>query len=64
MSELTIILQRIDQDDPHAANELLPLVYKELRKLAAQKMAFTNCFHLELTRSLSVGSPPKPLLRS
>ncbi len=39
MSELTVILQRIDQGDPHAADELLPLVYEELRKLAAQKMA-------------------------
>ncbi len=38
MSELTVILQRIDAGDPHAANELLPLVYEELRKLAAQKM--------------------------
>ena len=39
MTELTIILQRLEQGDPHAANELLPLVYEELRKLAAQKMA-------------------------
>ncbi len=39
MSELTVILQRIDQGDPQAANELLPLVYEELRRLAAQKMA-------------------------
>ena len=39
MSELTVILQRIDQGDPHAADELLPLVYEELRKIAAQKMA-------------------------
>jgi len=39
VSELTVILQRIDQGDPHAADELLPLVYEELRKLAAQKMA-------------------------
>ena len=38
MSELTVIIQRIDAGDPHAANELLPLVYEELRKLAAQKM--------------------------
>ena len=38
MTELTIILQRLEQGDPHAANELLPLVYDELRKLAAQKM--------------------------
>jgi RNA polymerase sigma factor (TIGR02999 family) len=42
VSELTVILQRIDQGDPHAANELLPLVYEELRKLAAQKMAREN----------------------
>ena len=39
MTELTVILQRLEQGDPHAANELLPLVYEELRKLAAQKMA-------------------------
>ena len=39
VSELTVILQRLDQGDPHAADELLPLVYEELRKLAAQKMA-------------------------
>ena len=39
VTELTIILQRLEQGDPHAANELLPLVYEELRKLAAQKMA-------------------------
>jgi RNA polymerase sigma factor (TIGR02999 family) len=42
VSELTVILQRIDHGDPHAANELLPLVYEELRKLAAQKMAHEN----------------------
>ncbi len=39
MTELTVILRRLEQGDPHAANELLPLVYEELRKLAAQKMA-------------------------
>lgn len=39
MSELTVILERVDQGDPQAANELLPLVYEELRQLAAQKMA-------------------------
>jgi RNA polymerase sigma factor (TIGR02999 family) len=42
VSELTVILQRIDAGDPRAANELLPLVYEELRKLAAQKMAREN----------------------
>jgi RNA polymerase sigma factor (TIGR02999 family) len=39
MSEVTQILSAIEQGDPHAAEQLLPLVYDELRKLAAQKMA-------------------------
>jgi RNA polymerase sigma factor (TIGR02999 family) len=39
MSELTRILDHIQQGDPHAAKQLLPLVYDELRKLAAQKLA-------------------------
>jgi RNA polymerase sigma factor (TIGR02999 family) len=39
MSEVTRILQRIDGGDPRAPEELLPVVYDELRKLAAQKMA-------------------------
>lgn len=37
--EATLILRRIEQGDPHAAAELLPLVYDGLRKLAAAKMA-------------------------
>jgi RNA polymerase sigma factor (TIGR02999 family) len=39
VSEVTRILDSIAQGDPKAAEELLPLVYEELRKLAAQKMA-------------------------
>ncbi len=39
MDEVTRILSAIEQGDPHAAAELLPLVYDELRKLAATKMA-------------------------
>jgi RNA polymerase sigma factor (TIGR02999 family) len=39
MSEVTRILKAIEQGDPKAAEELLPLVYDELRMLAAQKMA-------------------------
>jgi len=39
MSDVTRILDRVEQGDPRAAEELLPLVYDELRKLAAQKMA-------------------------
>ena len=39
MSEVTQILCAIEQGDPQAAEQLLPLVYEELRKLAAQKLA-------------------------
>src|SRR5262245_39490233 len=39
MSEVTRILSQIDSGDPHAADQLLPLVYEELRRLAAQKLA-------------------------
>ena len=39
MSDVTRILQAIDQGDPQAADKLLPLVYEELRKLAAHRMA-------------------------
>ena len=39
MHEVTRILNAIDQGDPHAAEQLLPLVYDELRKLGAAKLA-------------------------
>ena len=39
MTEVTRILSAIEQGDPHAAAQLLPLVYDELRRLAAQKLA-------------------------
>ena len=39
VNDLTRILNRVQQGDPKAAEELLPLVYEELRRLAAQKMA-------------------------
>src|SRR5215475_5653014 len=39
MNEVTRILSAIEQGDPHAADQLLPLVYDELRKLAAAKLA-------------------------
>jgi RNA polymerase sigma factor (TIGR02999 family) len=42
LSEFTVILQQIERGDPRAASQLLPLVYDELRKLAAQKMAREN----------------------
>jgi RNA polymerase sigma factor (TIGR02999 family) len=42
MGDVTRILTDIEQGDPQAAEQLLPLVYDELRKLAAQKMAQEN----------------------
>jgi RNA polymerase sigma factor (TIGR02999 family) len=39
MNEVTSILSAIEQGDPRAVDQLLPLVYDELRKLAAQKLA-------------------------
>src|SRR5260370_21406059 len=39
MNEVTRILNAIDQGDSHASDELLPLVYDALRRLAAEKMA-------------------------
>jgi RNA polymerase sigma factor (TIGR02999 family) len=39
MNDVTRILNAIDQGDPHAAEQLLPLVYDELRKLASAKLA-------------------------
>src|SRR5262245_19441090 len=39
MSDVTCILAAIEQGQPHAAEQLLPLVYDELRRLATAKMA-------------------------
>src|SRR5262249_10915922 len=39
MSDVTRVLSAIEQGDPHAAEQLLPLVYAELRTLAALRMA-------------------------
>ncbi len=39
MSDLTLILEQVEKGDPEAAEELLPLVYDELRRQAAARMA-------------------------
>ena len=39
MSDVTRVLAAVERGDPHAAEQLLPLVYDELRKLAAQRLA-------------------------
>jgi len=45
MSDVTRILNAIADGDPHAAHDLLPLIYEELRKLAAAKMANESAGH-------------------
>jgi RNA polymerase sigma factor (TIGR02999 family) len=40
MADVTQILNAIEQGDPHAAEQLLPLIYDELRNLAAQKLSY------------------------
>src|SRR5947209_13169821 len=42
MSEVSLILAAVERGEAHAAEELLPLVYEELRKLAAQRLAGEN----------------------
>lgn len=39
MADVTQVLNAIEQGDPHAAEQLLPMVYDELRQLAAERMA-------------------------
>jgi RNA polymerase sigma factor (TIGR02999 family) len=39
MGKVTRVLEAIEQGDPHAADQLLPLVYDELRRLAAQRLS-------------------------
>lgn len=45
MSDVTQILERVEKGDGKAAEELLPLVYEELRKLAAHKMSHEAAGH-------------------
>jgi RNA polymerase sigma factor (TIGR02999 family) len=67
MSEVTRILAAIKEGDPHAAEQLLPLVYDELRKLAAQRMAGERADHTlqptalvhEAYLRLVEGAPPQ-----
>ena len=51
MSDVTRILSQIEQGDPQAAEKLLPLVYDELRKLAAVKLAQKSPGSLFVCRS-------------
>jgi RNA polymerase sigma factor (TIGR02999 family) len=72
MDAITEVLIAIDRGDPHAAEQLLPLVYDELRRLAAQKLAHerpaqtlqpTALVHeayLRLVAGADVSAPQKP----
>jgi hypothetical protein len=51
MSDVTRILESINHGDPKAADELLPLVYAELRKLAASKMAHEALARLQFEQA-------------
>jgi len=67
ISDVTRILESIEHGDPKGADELLPLVYEELRKLAASKMARestnqtlqpTALVHEAWARLVGEGNPP------
>jgi RNA polymerase sigma factor (TIGR02999 family) len=67
MSEVTRVLSALERGDPHAAEQLLPLVYAELHRLAAHKMAqekpgqtlqATALVHEAYLRLVGPGRPP------
>ena len=61
MSDVTPILNAIGHGDPQAACQLLPLVYDELRKLAAHKKPSTRLSEARATLpSISVSARPIP----
>ncbi|MFO0810620.1 MAG: ECF-type sigma factor [Gemmataceae bacterium] len=69
MTEITRILSAIERGDPHAAGQLLPLVYDELRRLAAARMAqerpgqtldATALVHEAYLRLVASGDAPAP----
>lgn len=45
MSDVTLILDQIESGDPSAARQLMPLVYEELRQLAAARLAHERPDH-------------------
>src|SRR4051794_36922068 len=67
MNEISRVLSALGSGDPHAAEQLLPLVYEELRKLAALKLAHekpgqtlqaTALVHEAYLRLVDQGQPP------
>jgi hypothetical protein len=71
MTEVTRILSAIEHGDPSTAEQLMPLVYDELRRLAAQKrtqekpgqtLQATALVHEAYTRLVGGGGVPRPAL--
>src|SRR5438270_5253353 len=60
MSEVTRVLSAIEAGDPHAAEQLLPLVYDERRQLAAQKLAQEKPGQTLQATALVHATPPPP----
>ena len=69
MNDVTRILSAIEEGDPHAAAQLLPLVYDELRRLAAQRLSqekpgqtlqATALVHEAYLRLVASGDAPAP----
>ena len=61
MTDVTRILSGIEAGDPHAAEQLMPLVYDELRKLAAHYLAQQTLRQtLQPTALVSAGIPRAP----
>src|SRR5437764_1797232 len=69
MNEVTRVLSAIEQGDPQAAEQLLPLVYDELRRVAAQKLdqekpgqtlQATALVHEAYIRLVAGGNPSDP----
>ncbi|MCX7396780.1 MAG: ECF-type sigma factor [Planctomycetales bacterium] len=59
MSEVTVLLTAIEQGDTHAAEQLLPLVYDELRRLAASRIGRERT-PMRRVRRLSISDFSRP----
>jgi hypothetical protein len=59
MNDVTQLLSALGQGDPHAASRLLPLVYQELHKLAAQRMAQEQAGRTLHATALVCGAYPR-----
>jgi hypothetical protein len=53
MTDVTRLLSALEKGDPHAAEQLLPLVYEELRKLAAQTAGLASAKYGSILRAFN-----------